>query len=340
MRVRVETGQPVVWVTAAGSQRFGDPLNTEDIFDAIACALPPEKQAELALSERTRWMMTGDVAWEVEVRAGADGVAVEARREDAQASVWHGHTPEAPVAVPEQELDFELDVDVELDLGAQPAGVAVPELELEFELQRGRDDDEVPHVPQEGDWIELDDPHPADVEGAKRGREQSAAPLTHRVDVEANTSVVGQQLEGVGVGVPAGAICFASPQLLPDVVGALGAAALSVGDDARSGLEEEQATVARLRQLNEGSGEGCIVVRAEDPSRWLAWVLRRLEEGHRVVVETRALSPAGALRCLLGTAATVRAHAWLDEHPHFSARVEDGRLQLVEIKQDSAHAGA
>lgn len=64
----------------------------------------------------------------------------------------------------------------------------------------------------------------------------------------------------------------------------------------------------RARALAPGS---ILVVKREDPSALLGWILRRLEEGYRVLLDTRARSPEGARRVLLGTHATERAEAWL-----------------------------
>ncbi|MCA9684304.1 MAG: hypothetical protein KC457_19060, partial [Myxococcales bacterium] len=54
-----------------------------------------------------------------------------------------------------------------------------------------------------------------------------------------------------------------------------------------------------------------LIVSREDPSPLLGWILRRLEEGFRVFLETRARSPEGARRMLLGVDASPRAEAWL-----------------------------
>ncbi len=70
------------------------------------------------------------------------------------------------------------------------------------------------------------------------------------------------------------------------------------------------------------------VIRVEDPSRWLGFVLRRLEEGARVIVETHALTAAGAVRTLLGVDASPRADAWLGAHPRRWLAVRDGRWTL------------
>ena len=58
-----------------------------------------------------------------------------------------------------------------------------------------------------------------------------------------------------------------------------------------------------------------IIVRVEDPAAHLGWTLRRLEEGYRVLVETRATSIDGARRMLLGVDAGPRADAWLGVFP-------------------------
>jgi hypothetical protein len=66
---------------------------------------------------------------------------------------------------------------------------------------------------------------------------------------------------------------------------------------------------ARVRGLPVGT---IVIVRREDPSSMLDWILRRLEEGFRVFVETRARTVEGARRILLGVGASDRAERWLD----------------------------
>jgi hypothetical protein len=83
---------------------------------------------------------------------------------------------------------------------------------------------------------------------------------------------------------------------------------------------------ATLHDLPRGS---LAVVRVEDPSRWLAWSLRRLEEGYGVLLETRALTPGGGKRCLLGPTATVRAESWLGRHVIRSLIEVEGVWTLV-----------
>ncbi len=87
----------------------------------------------------------------------------------------------------------------------------------------------------------------------------------------------------------------------------------------------EQAT-ARIGELGP---IGVLLLRAEDPAPWLPWLLRRVEEGHRVLVETDARTPAGARRILLGVGASPRAELWLDAVRVLTASVEDGRWTLL-----------
>ena len=56
---------------------------------------------------------------------------------------------------------------------------------------------------------------------------------------------------------------------------------------------------SRVRGLPPGS---IIIVQREDPSAVLGWILRRLEEGFRVVLDTRARSLEGAQRTAEGVA--------------------------------------
>ncbi len=63
--------------------------------------------------------------------------------------------------------------------------------------------------------------------------------------------------------------------------------------------------------------ERCFVIQAEDPSPFLGWMLRRVEEGSRVVVDTQASTGAGAERILLGINATQAAQSWLLAQPRY-----------------------
>lgn len=68
------------------------------------------------------------------------------------------------------------------------------------------------------------------------------------------------------------------------------------------------------RQLSEIPMGQAYLIRMEDPSRCLPWLLRRLEEGACVVVETRSRTANGARRVLLGAEANPQVVGWLDAH--------------------------
>jgi hypothetical protein len=71
------------------------------------------------------------------------------------------------------------------------------------------------------------------------------------------------------------------------------------------------------------------VLRIEDPSELLGWSMRRAEEGARVIIETNALTAAGARRSLLGTQAGPSATGWLDALSVWWLAEEGGTWQLA-----------
>ncbi|PRQ04710.1 hypothetical protein ENSA5_05590 [Enhygromyxa salina] len=83
----------------------------------------------------------------------------------------------------------------------------------------------------------------------------------------------------------------------------------------------------RVRGLPPGA---IVIVRCEDPSRLLGWILRRLEEGYRVFVETRARTHEGARRMLLGISATALGERWLDSQVALTIEPGEGGPRLVQ----------
>ncbi|MEZ4454370.1 MAG: hypothetical protein R3B09_33270 [Nannocystaceae bacterium] len=94
-------------------------------------------------------------------------------------------------------------------------------------------------------------------------------------------------------------------------------------------IGEGDTIAAKTPGLAELGDDGVIVVSLEDPSAWLAWLLRRVEEGRRVLVETRATTHDGARRILLGVGASDRAEAWLNALPVTSAALRNGSWSIV-----------
>lgn len=93
-------------------------------------------------------------------------------------------------------------------------------------------------------------------------------------------------------------------------------------------LDHESVDEITSKPIDEVPLGQAYVVRLEDPSRCLAWILRRLEEGSCVIVETRARSAAGARRSLLGDAPSIHMARWLDAHDHLWIYAEGASWML------------
>lgn len=103
-----------------------------------------------------------------------------------------------------------------------------------------------------------------------------------------------------------GTLCFAA-------IDEPGEAVARVGDEPVAVLDEPAASDLVGLMLSELTARATYVVQLEDPSRITAWVLRRLEEGSRVMVQTRAVDLAGAKRIFLGLHGEP-AERWLAQH--------------------------
>lgn len=124
---------------------------------------------------------------------------------------------------------------------------------------------------------------------------------THRdLQAQRGTGQPGLVVADIGEGVLAYVL---EPGLAEQIASVMQAPTVVLDDEA-----DPDKLWARVRSLAPGS---ILVVKREDPSSLLGWILRRLEEGYRVLVETRARSAEGARRILLGTDASERAEAWL-----------------------------
>jgi hypothetical protein len=119
---------------------------------------------------------------------------------------------------------------------------------------------------------------------------------------------VGRAASGLGtlaVSIDEGVLVYVrEPGLAESLAQSFAAPSVTVDDHI-----EPKEVWARVRGLPAGT---IVIVRREDPSTMLDWILRRLEEGFRVFVETRARTDEGARRILLGIGASDRAERWLD----------------------------
>ena len=128
----------------------------------------------------------------------------------------------------------------------------------------------------------------------------------------------------------AGTMCFASEGGLAEHVAKAGTANVTI-------LDERSAVDLAGRMLSELELGATYLVQLEDPSRIAAWLLRRVEEGSRVIVETRARDLAGAKRMFVGLHGEP-AERWLAAHEVLWLADEGGTWQMTADDDPAARA--
>lgn len=119
----------------------------------------------------------------------------------------------------------------------------------------------------------------------------------------------------------AGTMCFASEGGVAEHVAKAGTASVTV-------LDERSAVDLAGRMLSELELGATYLVQLEDPSRIADWLLRRVEEGSRVIIETRARDLAGAKRMFVGLHGEP-AERWLAAHEVLWLADEGGTWQMT-----------
>lgn len=306
--VVIETDQPVRLVHAHGAATLGDALPGDALFDALAEVLSSDQQADLALGEPVKFdLVVGEATWHLVGETAQEVTAVRAR-------------PGEGAFEPTDSVTIALEADE-----PEPPPVDVPRL-------RRRN----PAAPPASDNIDIEIQFDDDAVEERAGvRLAALRPITVEAEPrtrwprQANTSLVGYgraESPRRRVSAPPQAVRSASPQgdlealaaAMP--AGTLGFLHRSAGQGAALAQDlgwpllriGEGDVPERVYSAAAGLPDGAaLIVDLEDPSPWLAWLLRRVEEGRRVLVETRATTPAGARRILLGVGATERAEHWL-----------------------------
>ncbi len=357
----LESGQAPMVRTDAGAVSVGDPLTEMELFDALAQVLGPDQQAELAVGNVVEFdLQVDDGLWRLVTEPSSDGIVVRGRtapsdeaaarpaldlpkldpvepepsgsvprtnnpilRRGNRRTAWDIGVPAAPENGPgrpatppttapkwSQKLSDAArapggtDFEIRTPTGEQPANLV--------DAHEADDDDELP---------DLIAPPPA---GNGWDDEERSAPSVPPPSSSALSDSPRSPLEDgdafahYGQTVPPATLCFVQGEGVGEQLAVhFEGDEFTLIDDA-----EPDGVLAAAAELEPG---GSFVVRLEDPSACLGWVLRRLEEGARVVVETRARTPEGAQRILLGVASTVTARGWLDAHARcWLARDESG----------------
>jgi hypothetical protein len=342
--VVIEPGHPVTFHGEQGTLVLGDDLTDAIISDALSLLLAPEHQAELAVTGLVEFHVEGHGEWSLLAESGADGVVIRGRvRNGVTPDVVGmpldlppfepfepdgGDIPHAPVSALRQTHARATRWDMnaagyvlepmpptntgaleDLTLPTRPdpepwprsSGSPLDEGDaIDFAL--------VGRAPPTGEQPTHDPERAATLPRlvATRPTMRGDDTLAMHIDALAPGSVI--YLAGIGVG----------ERLLQHL------------DEGFEVVDLDSWDVVTTRPFEEmpTSGRGYLV-RLEDPSRCLAWLLRRLEEGARIVIETRSRTAAGARRSLLGIEATPQAVAWLDTHRQLWIHA-DGRTWFAE----------
>lgn len=323
--VTLESDQHPMVRTDAGSVTVGDPLTESELFDALALVLGPDQQAELAVGNAVSFGLdVGGQHWGLIAEPAEEGITVRGRV-GSSGSSGEGGTSGRALDLPK--LDT-----MEPDRQTVPAtGNSI----LRPKKRRTQWDIGVPEAP--APMAEVPAPPPSRPSWSKRLSEDAASDFEIRTPTgEAPANLVDAHDLRVEEGETEAALRAPepSPETIAPVRGTLEQLAAAVGpgtlcivqgdgvaesvaaaiDGGDYVLIDDPAPGGVLQAAAELEPGGRFAVRLEDPSLILGWILRRLEEGARVVVETRARTGEGGRRILLGTNASERAHRWLSVH--------------------------
>lgn len=299
--VVIETDQPLRLVTTQGGSTRGEALSGDFVHDALAEVLTCEQQADLALGESVKFdLVVGEVTWHLVGETASEVTSVRARPSaddfeqvdsvpialDADEFEPHVDVPRLPRRNPSGPSEIDIEIQFDDDALEERAGVrlaALRPIALESEPRIGW-----PRRVAAAGWSRAESP---------RRRPPTVPPLR-----EAGRR---DDLDTIALAIPGGTLAF-----LHRSAGQAEALARALSWPARTIGERDtpERVHAECAALPDGAA---LIVSLEDPSPWLPWLLRRVEEGRRVLVETQATSPAGARRIILGVTASERAEAWL-----------------------------
>jgi len=329
--VVLEVGHRPSMSTPQGRQPFGEPLQESEFFEALTGVLGPEQQAELAVGNMVEFRLSGPTGeWKMVVEPSTTGIVLRGRRagdlgsSDPDVGMPMDLPPlapfepdalgEAPAPEPVLKRRTHADLGLKAYASQEPPWAGEPE--------------PLPPIPEPvppSDGLSpLPPPPPVADLGPSR---ESGVDFAIVPDEEHPTLVVpppgarpppapNTPIDGVPkrakpaaaptVDIAAGTLTFFRDRALGDATATACGHTVTV-------LDEPSAVDLGGRMLSELEPGATYLVLLEDPSRLAAWLLRRLEEGSRVFVETRAASLAGAERIFVGLHGEP-AVMWLAEH--------------------------
>lgn len=338
----IEPGHPVTFHGEQGVLVLGDGLTEAVISDMLSTSLAPEQQAELAVAGVVEFYVEGYAEWSFVAESAIDGIVVRGRLRTGTPADAVG----VPLALPP--LDpFEPEASADVPTAPPSALRQTSARATRWDVNLAGSVLETLPSTHSGS---LEDPSlpPRERHDGSGAAQRVPSALLEDDDIDfalvGRTPLTGEvpspEPEPASSRSPAigGHPTMRSDDTLAMHVDALGlgtvayVAGVGVGERLLQHLDEgfeiididtwDDVTTRPLEELPT-AGRGYLV-RLEDPSRCLAWLLRRLEEGARIVVETRARTAAGARRSLLGVEASPLVAAWLDAHPQLWLHT-DGR---------------
>ncbi len=348
----IESGQAPMVKTEAGSVSIGDLLSESELFDALAQVLGPDQQAELAVGNVVSFELeVENGTWSLVTEPSADGIVVRGKSSggDVAESGGAGRALDLPKLDPvelerqkpvpatspslgtttKRRTQWDIGVPAAPDPGARSAPPSTPSWSRRLEAPEESDFEiRTPTGEQPANLVDAHDP-PTDADAGGDELPELLAPPPSEQDWDDEVETVSVPppsqrrssgtreaatppgtagpLESFASTVQPGTLCLVQGEGAGEVL----AMALDGGDYA---LIDDTDPSGVLRAAAEFDPGGRFFVSVDDPSLCLGWILRRLEEGARIVVQTRARTAPGARRILLGTDATARAEAWLDAH--------------------------
>lgn len=364
VEIAIEPGEPVTFHGEQGVLVLGEALGEGEISEALSQVLAPEQQADLAVASVVEFHVPGFAEWTFVAETSTDGVVIRGRIREGDTPQEYG----APLDLPPLE-PFEYERSSEIPRSSSVLRQAGPgETRWDVGAVTGDEaavvTSEVERVPTGS----LEDPTLAStmaqvhrVEPEVEADELSLPPLGQSADAEDNGvidfALVGRTAPTTDVPSVLDDNETTAPRITPepeepseprgDGTLSLHVVALNAGtvvhlqgmgagtrllkrySGSHTVIEGENLDEVLGRPLEEIPLGEAYLVRLEDPGACLPWLLRRLEEGSCVIVETRARTLAGARRCLLGAAPSLHVARWLDAHKHVWIYA-DGRAWVLE----------
>ena len=319
----LQSGQRPRLQTTAGPAELDQVLSESDLFDALSQVLAPDQQAELAVGNVVEFDLEDHGGWNLVTEPNSDGVVVRGRsRVDPAGSVATARASSDdalelpllepfrpdhdPLPAPQRRAPRSTRFDIGVDYGpgeGAPVGAS----------RRGPvSGSPVGPPPTVGNLEPIDD---GDLEFALvpgPDRDPPAAALG------------GHDLEQLVAAIEPGTLCLLrSERDIEEIAALLPADPVEIVDEANLSAVLELG-------LHELPTRATWIVRLEDPSRCLGFCLRRMEEGARVLVETRARTGAGAVRGLIG-ASPASLVQWLGAHRRRFLCRSEGRWRLDDV---------